>query len=969
MDWHRIWPLRPLKSKRPTPPLFWYGVLGVVCYFWAGIAQSAPFLEDFEGPEPSWQIVEPAPAVRVLAHQRVLNAEQTNTVEQVRLETREAGTPFRMEFPLKPAAVLDELTGSLSFHAPTPGWTLAFRVVFPHLVDPGTGKTVSILVPGDASTDAAGTRRLSCRTSDAILQEKIVLLRAHLKRAFLPRDLYVDRLVLQGVLPGGESVLELDELRISPLVDVQSVDTAEALGDNDAAVERRVDFRLDRLYVDGRAVFPRILPYQGESLSGLKQLGMSVVWVPQADDAALLAAVQRQGLWATAAPPLPKSTQGQQLDDAAAGLLPFDTKTAPILFWMLGTRINEQQKSAVSAWSAQVEEADRQLRRPLAGDVADDERYFSRYLGMVGISRHVVGSSFPLDDYGTWLSQRRGFARPGSHCWTWVQVEPLFQRHGNHSHQSPTTLEPEQIRHQVYAALMAGYRGIGYWTTQPLDATDPLTRERRLALAILNQELALLEPWLATSSSIATATVESAVVAGAAKPPQLGTTLFSVTPRDASVPVNHPDALTTAVLRTDHGTLLLMQAKDSALQHCPGRMAVQNVSLIVPGGDETALAVEISTTRIATVSESQRKRVAGGMRISLPEVDQTASVLITSNHRLIEELRRQVTKLQQPNAEAWTELARLKWNRTFEVDQQLRKQQVELADASGALAAARRLIDQAQTALTNSDWHTARLSSRNAMQLVRIVQRSHWDSAVRELSSPVSSPYTMSFQTLPDHWHLVEQLGRSRLRADVNLVSSGGFEETDTFLKSGWRHEQADIPGVQAEAELYPEGQRSRYSLRLRAHPVVGNQPLPVSLQQPAVTVVSPAMPVYAGQLVHISGWAKLSRPLQAGLDGAMIYDSILGKAGALRFREKQDWRRFELLREVTTSQDMTVTFALASLGEIQIDDLKIVPHDIGSPTEQASSVNPLEEADDAKPFRLDWLKRSRKREPEQNSP
>ncbi len=86
-------------------------------------------------------------------------------------------------------------------------------------------------------------------------------------------------------------------------------------------------------------------------------------------------------------------------------------------------------------------------------------------------------------------------------------------------------------------------------------------------------------------------------------------------------------------------------------------------------------------------------------------------------------------------------------------------------------------------------------------------------------------------------------------------------------------------------------------------------------------------MTVRAGQIVHISGWVRATSPTVGSLDGAMIYDSLHGAAGGLRWHEAGGWQRFQMIREITQSGPFTLTFVLNGLGELQLDELRVVPH------------------------------------------
>jgi hypothetical protein len=84
------------------------------------------------------------------------------------------------------------------------------------------------------------------------------------------------------------------------------------------------------------------------------------------------------------------------------------------------------------------------------------------------------------------------------------------------------------------------------------------------------------------------------------------------------------------------------------------------------------------------------------------------------------------------------------------------------------------LVEFAEKALERRDFDAARQMAADAMQLQRILQRAHWNDAVRKLSSPVSSPYAISFQTLPEHWRLINSVKRvaAAVGAGATAISS-----------------------------------------------------------------------------------------------------------------------------------------------------------------------------------------------------
>ena len=365
-----------------------------------------------------------------------------------------------------------------------------------------------------------------------------------------------------------------------------------------------------------------------------------------------------------------------------------------------------------------------------------------------------------------------------------------------------------------------------------------------------------------------------------------------------------------------------------AVLFVPGPLAARNVTIVVPGGGETAAAWEITTT--GRLRHLDREPTAGGVQIKLPRLDQTAAILITSDQSLVEELNQKIATIQDRSAHVSVELAKLKLDRIRQADQSLQALGVARPDAWRWLGEAKLQLDKAETALRAQQPSEARQYAGEALQFGRLLQRAHWEHAIHRLSVPTSSPWAVSFQSLPEHWRLirrVEQLGK--LDALENLLPSGEFEDIGTLVAEHWKHEQSMLDTVQSSAELYSVAKQGKYSLRLSATPMTG-EAVPSVIPNPPVTVVTPGISVHAGQFVRITGWAKVPTTLVGSIDGALIYDSLLGKSGAVRLKASQDWQRFELLRPVSESQEMTLTLSLQGFGEFLIDDLRIAAFELG---------------------------------------
>jgi hypothetical protein len=647
-------------------------------------------------------------------------------------------------------------------------------------------------------------------------------------------------------------------------------------------------------------------------------------------------------MWVAATPPRATAGSGQVLDDRSATMLPFSEKTAPILFWNLGTRIPAESKSELVGWAEQVRAADHRAQRPIMVDVTGMERVISRQVAMLGVSRHVLHTSFTLKQYRDWLLEKRKLALPGSFVWTWIQTEPasLHTELRAAAHQTPLVVEPEQIRLQVYAALSAGCRGLGFWKTRRLDDDGPGATECRLMLARLNMELDLLEPWLATGNVVQHVPFE----VNHAPPVQLGQRALDFRDSPAELAegaavlraqndeqerfARRPSELEAAVIQShEHGLLLLPVWYERDSQFVPGQLAANDVTMIVSGVPDTASAWEVTTTGVRNL---RTVRDVGGLRITLPKFDQTAAIVLTHDQNVVHQLRAKTARTAEPSARVSIELAKAKLDRVRKLDVELRQAtgsaRAGQPDGPQLLASAEQQTVLAEKAFAGRDFDSARQYADDCLQLLRILQRAHWIEGVHRFASATASPHTVSFQSLPDHWRMMAQLGRSEAGEPKNLLHSGDFEDIDTMLVEGWKHTQNTVDGIRASAELYPAARQGKYALRLIAVPAAGQDPPHVVAESP-VTITTPDVTVRSGQVVYVSGWIRIAAPIFGSLDGATVYDNLGGQISALRFHTKTGWQRFELIREAHESGVLNVTVALGGIGEVHLDDLQIVPH------------------------------------------
>ncbi len=144
------------------------------------------------------------------------------------------------------------------------------------------------------------------------------------------------------------------------------------------------------------------------------------------------------------------------------------------------------------------------------------------------------------------------------------------------------------------------------------------------------------------------------------------------------------------------------------------------------------------------------------------------------------------------------------------------------------------------------------------------------------------------------------------------------------MMQSGWRHFHHDCRGVSTAADLVAEAAHSGLrGLRLTARADDPDNP-PAMIETPPVWIVSPAVPVDAGQLVRIHGWVNVPASIMGSVDGLMIVDSLGGDDMAERFDKTAGWKEFTLYRAAAQPGAVSVSFVLSGLGEARIDDVTI---------------------------------------------
>src|SRR5262249_19838171 len=148
---------------------------------------------------------------------------------------------------------------------------------------------------------------------------------------------------------------------------------------------------------------------------------------------------------------------------------------------------------------------------------------------------------------------------------------------------------------------------------------------------------------------------------------------------------------------------------------------------------------------------------------------------------LVVHLQDQVRNMSKIATQWAHDLAEEELAKVARVNAELEELGHRLPDGQALLEDARRRIQLCAACRRDGDTLRAYAEAQRALRPLRILMRAQWETAARELDSPVASPYAVSFFTLPRHWRFRDEL--TKAKAGKNVLPEGDFEQPATL----WR--------------------------------------------------------------------------------------------------------------------------------------------------------------------------------------
>ena len=893
--------------------------------------QSAPpdihYRDDFETPRVAWvQGTADAPFT-VQQHDRTdERAHRGLRCERIVLLSGR-GTQILYHYPKLPRiAVTEGGFVRIWIKSNRQGPQLLLRVTLPH-EPPGAADESArlVVIPGPVYERAGKWQLLEVADTKQALDRQLRLVRAHLGRDVDARDAYIDSLTLN--LYAGQGLVEvyIDDLEASPRVADDS--TAEIrLGGVQTPRAVRFEVAGEQIRFQGVPRLPKLAFVRGSG-GPFPSLGVDGVMLVDPDPVQL--AGRGSGPWLLPLLRLPEPGPDAVVEANLRASVRTLKDTPSLVAWGVPAiappwRAQRQPKPQQRAEAVEhlrravqylhAEDPDRPVL--LAGNQSLYE--VSRFGELLLAGRNPIGTSFPMGDYAEWLEARRMIARPGLPLLGWVPTRPAPMW-------MPGAATYEQIRLAAYACLAAGCRGVVY------DLSD-VSEDQRQWIArrveLVNAELSLLEPFIAAAGPPERLKAESIRVAGAgereleAERERLRSSLAAGRSLARSE-LELGDEFDTAVYRTPRAVLVLLAWTGAGAEAVPAQLACRELRFVVEGVPETALAWQMNA---AGAEPLPRRRVAGGMEVTVREFDTACAIVLSTDPRIFHMARARADALRRVGCERMIEIAQERLQRCQRVLTMMsgRSQSADVVALLARAEAAARIAQQHQSRGALSE--AFRAASR-ALRAVRLAERTVWQELRPPGYRPGSNPLLQSFTLLPRQQELMQALRAAGTYNSANLLPEGAFEDKDALASRGWT-QRVDLPrGLSARAYLV-DGQAARSGrvLRLLVEPQ-GSEGPPV-----VVFDGETGFTLYTGQITApdagvlvVSVLVKLPRPLRPALAEFVIYDTLYGEECAVRVRPStRGWQRVVLYRPVGRNARLKLAFGLRGVGEVLLDELSV---------------------------------------------
>lgn len=840
----------------------------------------------------------------------------------------------RIEAKLPALEPVEEFTAQTRVNSTHAGIRLGVRLVLPNQTDPGSNRPLTTWLFGKRSTETSVWQPLQVSLTPLDIEAQLVLVRSELAPTRIDTEgLYIDRCGLLAEFSSGKCVIDAEPVTYGPIVRRSRSEEPDDGIPAELTTQQtisRVRVERNQVFLDKNPGFLRMMPDHGESPQQLHELGINTLWTQDYKSRERLRELSAAGIMIAATPPHP-TFDPTDFRRPLNGLLPLEQQMEMVDLIYLGTRVTPQQLPHLLAWARLVRSSDRILRRPIMADVIGSAGLASRQIDMVGIGLPAVHRCLTFGGFRNRILHTMRRASQMTLPWTWIQTEsPTAMTEWRASAGlPPLVVEPEQITMQVIAALSAGVRAIAFWKTSPFGGGRLQESETGLTVALTSLHISLLEPWLVTGQAQSYIAVDHGRNDPRNTPPQnrkglqaaVGASPVSLNPEESDIP-RVPDA---AVITGRKGSLIIVALWDDSSQFVPGHLYAREARLIATAR-ETSSAAQITATGVIG---QRRTPQPGGLAVVMNDLDQFGVILVSSNPAAFREMSRRVQQVAPQAAELRYQIARLKSLRVLDTCTEIDRVAPHTPpSASKWLNNAMQMLGYSETALQNGRFAEADRQAQRCLRALRTVQNLYWTAAIQQLPTPMASPFTIAFSSLPEHWQMMRAIQASR--PSGNLLPTNQYHRRQEMEQLGWSFPELPDNIYSTRSQPGTDSQNNCRVLQLAAwKPETTQASLPT---QPSTLINIPPVKVEAGDIVEIRGRARRSVRAIRTMEEypLMVFDSELGPEFAVRPALETTWRSFHLYRQAAASGMLQFSIGLQGSAEVYLDLDALVIQKVG---------------------------------------
>src|SRR5262249_41269508 len=174
-----------------------------------------------------------------------------------------------------------------------------------------------------------------------------------------------------------------------------------------------VEMNHDKLLVNRKPFLLRGIRYSNTPLKVLRDAGFNTLWCEvNAPEATLDGAVNTSGFCLVPDLPAWEDVSSTTTPVSLSRLVANFPDNDAVLFWHVGTGLTAEQDTAIARAATTIRQSDIIQGRPIAANVWDGFRPYSRAVDMLGVHRFPLMTSLELGQYREWLVQRTQMAEP-----------------------------------------------------------------------------------------------------------------------------------------------------------------------------------------------------------------------------------------------------------------------------------------------------------------------------------------------------------------------------------------------------------------------------------------------------------------------------------------------------------------------------------------------------------------------------